>query len=55
MTIHICDEYLIQQMDSTTNQINCERVGKISAGIEYTCLKDLLTRTEFFYDADSHA
>ena len=54
MTIHLCDDYMIQKMDAMTNQINGERVETISAAIEYTCLKDLLIRTEFFYDIDVH-
>lgn len=56
MTIHLHDDYFIQDVANETNQrINHDRTEKIGAEIAYTTMRDLLIRTEIFYDNDDLA
>lgn len=58
MTVYINDDHYIQVITGDpkqTKQINDLRTDKIGAEIEYTTLKDILLRTEIFYDESDFA
>jgi len=50
MSIHIYQDYFDQRASHLSKEINSDRLGKIGADIEYTILRDLLVRTEIYYD-----
>lgn len=50
MTIHLFDEYFVQKAGDP--QVNIDRAGHVSANIEYTTLRDILTKTRIYYDVD---
>lgn len=54
MTIHFDQSYFEQNLEafSNANSININRIEKIGAEIEYTILRDLVIRTEIYYDPD---
>ena len=53
MTIHFHDDFFIQKItDSSTHEVNYERISKIGGDIEYTVLSTILVRIETFYDPD---
>lgn len=55
MTIHLHDEYFIQDAANIENkQINHDRTEKIGSNIAYITLRDILIRTEIFYDTNDH-
>lgn len=61
LTIYVDEDYFIQTATNdkmTADEVketNLDRISQIGADIEYTVLRDLLRRTEIFYDPLNHA
>jgi DNA-directed RNA polymerase II subunit RPB1 len=56
LTIHLLDNYFLQEItDATTTKTNTERATKFANEIEHTFLRDVLIRSEIFYDENDHS
>lgn len=56
MMIYILDNYFFQEIiDEKTIDINLDRATKIANEIECTSLRDLLVKSEIFYDVNDHS